>query len=365
MATAFTSARNYIDDPFWTPILPTDSSSAVKTLVNEKDSHAERIQIFDTRRQIISQDLVRGIIEGLKSAERESPPLLLWNEPGLSLFDAVIGSPDYYPARREWLLLHDSIQEIVATIANGDRVIELGAGNMKKTAFFLQALQAQGKYVEYYACDVDQESLRKSLLELQCVLSSASSTIKLHGLLGTYEDCAAWLKGHESSSHTYVFWLGNSIANFTPSEAAEYTRAFLSNTVSMIVGLDGSQDQREIALSYEGPSNREFVLQGLTHANQLLNTEVFNLDDWGFAGSWNPAVWMHESYYIAYKDLSISVYGEIYEFKRGDKLRSIRSGKWPQGKAIEICEEAGGILTKAWMNQEKSYGVYLFEKHRS
>jgi uncharacterized SAM-dependent methyltransferase len=130
MATAFTSARNYIDDPFWTPILPSDSLSAVKPPVNEKDSHAERIQIFDTRRQIISQDLVRGIIEGLKSAERESPPLLLWNEPGLSLFDAVIGSPDYYPARREWLLLHDSIEEIVATIAGGDRVIELGAGQV-------------------------------------------------------------------------------------------------------------------------------------------------------------------------------------------------------------------------------------------
>lgn len=89
----------------------------------------ERIQLHDIRRQTTAQGLVPSIVSGLKKVEdRESPSLLLWNDAGLSLFDGVLESQNYYLANREWTLLRQQVDKIVSSIASGDRLIELGAG---------------------------------------------------------------------------------------------------------------------------------------------------------------------------------------------------------------------------------------------
>ena len=90
--------------------------------------NVEKIQLHDIRRQATAQSLVPSILSGLKAEDRESPSLLLWNDRGLSLFDAVLESPDYYLATREWSLLRETVDKIVSSISSGDRLIELGAG---------------------------------------------------------------------------------------------------------------------------------------------------------------------------------------------------------------------------------------------
>jgi EasF-like predicted methyltransferase len=233
--------------------------------------------------------------------------------------------------------------------------------NMKKTVLILQALQSQQKHVHYIACDVDAVGLRRYLQELQIIFPAATSTIRIQGLIGTYEDYAAWLKYNTNPKNCYTFlmWLGNSIANFTPQEASDYIRNFLGEGSSMIVGIDGCKNQQEIALSYEGECNRKFILNGLLHANQLLGTKAFDIDDWEIVGRWNAEVWMHESFYVARKDLAVNLGDEKFCFRKGDRMMSIRSGKWPKKKVVEICGNAGGRVAENWMNSNKSYGELI------
>jgi EasF-like predicted methyltransferase len=227
---------------------------------------------------------------------------------------------------------------------------------MKKAALLLRALHSQHKSVEYFACDVDVSALKRGVSKLRAYFADSGLSTKIHGLLGTYEDCAAWLDSEPGTTSTSLVWFGNSMANFTPQEASKYIQGFLSSGSTMIVALDGSQDQKEIADSYEGQPNRDFILNGLSHANQILGEAVFAVDDWGFLGMWNTDTYMHESFYVARQDLSVDVCGEVYHFEMGETMRSIRSGKWPRQKVMEICKDAGGRVTKCWMNQEQSYG---------
>jgi EasF-like predicted methyltransferase len=233
--------------------------------------------------------------------------------------------------------------------------------NMRKTALVLQALQSQQKHVHYIACDVDAISLRRSLQELQFIFPASASTINIQGFLGTYEDCAAWLKLNKikKNRHTFLMWLGNSIANFPPQEASNYIRSFLGEASSMIVGIDGCENQQEIALSYEGECNRNFILNGLLHANKLLGTEAFHIEDWDVMGRWNGEVWMHESSYVARKDLTVNLGDEEFHFRKGDKMMSIRSGKWPKKKVLEICRNASGRVAEHWTNSNESYGKLI------
>lgn len=86
------------------------------------------IQVHDIRRTTDDEGLVPQILSGLDSDEKELPSLLLWNERGLQLFDAILDSKLYYPATREPELLSTSVQKLAYSISSGEKVIELGAG---------------------------------------------------------------------------------------------------------------------------------------------------------------------------------------------------------------------------------------------
>ncbi|KAL3412392.1 histidine-specific methyltransferase [Aspergillus fumigatus] len=314
------------------------------------------LQVHNLRQATTANSLVPSIIQGLRAEDRELPSLLLWDDQGLSLFNAILDSPEYYLANKEWALLHNEVHNIVASISSGDRLVELGAGNMKKTALILHTLQSQRKYIHYIACDVDRVALQRGLRNLQAIFPASTSSIKIQGLVATYEDCAAWLQRKSGSGHTSLMWLGNSLANFPPPEASEYIRSFLSTGASLILALDGCQDHEQIARAYEGPSNQKFVLNGLRHANDVLGTDAFDVRNWSFLGRWNPELWMHESFYAAKRDLTLKIGRETFVFRKGETIRSIRSGKWPKPKVVDICREAGGDVVDWWMNPDESYG---------
>jgi uncharacterized SAM-dependent methyltransferase len=65
---------------------------------------------------------------------------------------------------------------------------------------------------------------------------------------------------------------------------------------------------------------------------------------------------MHESFYVAERDLTLTIGGEAFAFRKGETIRSIRSGKWPKPKVVDICREAGGDVVDWWMNPDESYG---------
>ncbi|KAJ5134387.1 N-methyltransferase [Penicillium atrosanguineum] len=328
---------------------------------------ATQSQLHDIRRQTNEEGLVSQIAAGLRSEEKELPSLLLWNGHGLQLFDAILDSGKYYPAVREPELLSTCMPKIAHSISSGERVIELGAGNMRKTALLLRTLEMQHKHVDYFALDVSRSSLRSSIRELVGLFPWNPKT-KIHGLLGTYEDCISWLHSqNDQKSPVTLLWLGNSIANFTPSEASNlierFFRAGQASTVpvQMIAGIDGCQRQDEIVESYENEKSRNFILNGLDFANNLLGTKTFLIQDWDFCGQWNVKEWMHESFYVARRDLCLNIEEEQFRIRSGERVRAIRSGKWPLFKVADICAAANTSIANTWSNQEGSYGVYLMK----
>lgn len=99
------------------------------------------IDIVDVRRQVATNSaspLREGILEGLSMApgEKSLPTMLLYDERGLRLYDAITtDAPEYYlfPAEEEILKIHgDDIARSMhsgnASRVENETVIELGAG---------------------------------------------------------------------------------------------------------------------------------------------------------------------------------------------------------------------------------------------
>ena len=73
----------------------------------------------------------------------------------------------------------------------------------------LDALEAAGKEVDYYALDLSITELKRTL-----ALVPRFQNVKCHGLHGTYDDSLAWLKSAGIVSRPKcILSLGSSIGN--------------------------------------------------------------------------------------------------------------------------------------------------------
>ena len=75
-------------------------------------------------------DLKEAIINGLKSPSPTLPTLLLYDEPGLQLFEKITYLEEYYLTNAEISVLKEKSDEIVKRLglSDGGIVVELGSG---------------------------------------------------------------------------------------------------------------------------------------------------------------------------------------------------------------------------------------------
>ncbi|EQL01393.1 hypothetical protein OCS_02885 [Ophiocordyceps sinensis CO18] len=334
------------------------------------------IDIRSTRASVL--DFRCKILEGLRQpfGSKSLPSLLLWDEKGQSLYHQILATKHYYPYHVENELLKQRIIEIASTVASAapDMLMELGAGNMNKTAVLLNSLDKhlEGPLV-YYALDVDRVELEKSLSSLK--ERTNLRHIELCGLLGTYEDGAKWLSSPEADNRRKtLLWLGNSIANFTPHEAGDLlglfnkTRANGSpNLTGFVIAVDGCQDESLIECAYDTPGgqSRHWIKYALESARSHMHgseaDELLKGDNWRVGGRWNSHKQRYESYLVAAGHLEGSIRGEAIHLRRGERVQIVASGKWTKGDVSSICSRQEFDAVKWWNSTEVDYGIYWLQ----
>ncbi|KAK5624972.1 hypothetical protein RRF57_000688 [Xylaria bambusicola] len=333
----------------------------------------DRPQVVDIRRSESNLDLVKEVTSGLRSQPLEIPSILLWTDRGLKLFDRYVQIPSYYPFHSEMEVLRVHGSSIVASMPADGVLLELGCGAIHKTKLILAALCKRQKPVHYFALDLSRESLVASLHELRSSFRD-SSFITITGLLGTYDDCIAWLGGANSLSQYQpitILWLGNSIANMDhPEEAGAFLERFgtackrAQLTCRFLVSIDICQKESKIKDAYSGPEFRDWLLSSLEIASLAVGYDAFSSADWG------DSIWM-DSYtctlhacLAARRDMLIPLTSPIHgsqtvAIHKGDRITMIRSGKWKEDTIGEICAQAGFQIQQRWKDDDGDYGVFL------
>lgn len=158
------------------------------------------------------------------------------------------------------------------------------------------------------------------------------ATQRLNTVQGTYDDGLTWLKRSENSSMPKcIMSLGSSIGNFSRADASSFLGHF-ANILDpgrdyLLIGLDGCQDSSRVYVTspfptmrgYTSPrpyyklnsifwytrykayndergTTRQFILNGLAHANRILGEEVFKAEEWEYGTL---------QYYLSPLDVSI------------------------------------------------------------
>ncbi|KAL8637853.1 MAG: hypothetical protein Q9228_004926 [Teloschistes exilis] len=298
-------------------------------------------------------DTLRDQFRSEHGGERRLPTLLLYDEQGLKLFEEISYLEEYYLTNAEIGILQTHASTIAAAVPEDCVILELGSGNLRKVKIFLDAIESAEKNVDYYALDLSQPELERTL----SAVPTDYQHVRCHGLLGTYDDGLSWLKRPKQQHRPkWILSLGSSVGNFRREEAASFLGGFanaIGEDDAMLVGLDACQDGDKIYHAYNDRlgTTHQFLRNGLVHANRLLGREVFQTKNWQIIGEYDQAAGRHQVFYRAVQDAVVD--GE--HIKAGTKVRVEESYKYSTEQSDELWRNAGLVQQVCFGDSSNEY----------
>ncbi|KAF3043996.1 hypothetical protein E8E12_005344 [Didymella heteroderae] len=323
-----------------------------------------RTEIIDIRVGSTDFDMVADIKKGLKpkdGGEKRLPTLLLYDEAGLRLFEKITYLDEYYLTNAEIEVLEAYAEQIARRVQPGSVLVELGSGNLRKVNILLQAIDRLGKDVEYYAVDLSLPELERTFSKIP---TEGYKHVKPFGLHGTYDHALEWLRSSAvKDKPKTILWLGSSLGNFKRQDAAPFLAGFsdaLKTGDTMLIGIDSCKDPSRVYHAYNDKQNvtHEFILNGLKHANRLMNKENFNLDEWEVIGEFDKEAGRHHAFVSPLKDVAI----EGVQISKGEWIRIEESYKYSRDEILKLWEGAGLAENAVWSNDRGDYGLHFVSK---
>jgi dimethylhistidine N-methyltransferase len=308
-----------------------------------------------------------AVRDGLSARRKRLPPWLFYDEAGSRLFDRITELPEYYLTRTERGILAAHAGAMIAQAADRDgneavrlRIAELGAGSADKTRLLLKAaIERQGAAiyepvdVSATALDAAQERIEREIPGVEVAPRVMDYT---HGL--ELEPCGA-------GERRLVLYIGSSIGNFDPHEAArllEGVRAGLQPGDSLLLGVDLAKDTRTLLAAYDDAAGvtAAFNLNLLARLNRELGGN-FDLEAFAHRAEWNEPESRIEIHLVSRSPQRVRLAAlelEV-EFAQDETIHTENSYKYRPGQAEAMLAAAGFAPVESWTDARGWFVVCL------
>lgn len=240
---------------------------------------------------------------------------------------------------------------------------------LRKTQVILRAIEKKKVHVTYYALDLDQHELDRSLASL-----GEFQYVQLYGLLGTYDQGIPWISQNFTSSgiQKNFLWMGSSIGNQNRLESAMFLRRLQRMCMEpgdfFVIGFDKRNAPEKIELAYDDSHGvtREFIMNGLDHVNHIMGQDKF-LDHSRFSydSVYQEKQGRHLSHYRALIDTVVSYKTAQKEYnikiQKDELIHVEHSYKYSLGEIQSILSAADLNMVDYWLDSKDQYRLVLAE----
>jgi dimethylhistidine N-methyltransferase len=317
------------------------------------------LQGVETR---IEESVASVVREGLSARQKRLPPWLFYDEAGSRLFERITELPEYYPTRTERGILAAHAAEIVTLAAGGRRLrmAELGAGSADKTRLLLAAAIRRQGTVLYEPVDVSSTALEAARERIEREIPGVTVAPRVEDYTHGLE-----LAPEETGERRLVLYIGSSIGNFDPEEAAELldgVRAGLKPGDGLLLGVDLVKDAPTLVAAYDDATGvtAAFNLNLLARLNRELGAD-FNLGAFEHRAVWNEAESRIEIYLDskARQRVRLDALDLNVEFTEGETIHTENSYKYAPGAPEATLARAGFAPVESWTDQQGWFAVCL------
>jgi len=303
-----------------------------------------------------------AVRSGLTGRPKSLPPWLLYDEAGSRLFEQITGLPEYYLTRVERSIFLDKAVQILSEAGDGHRLrlVELGAGSAAKTRILLLAALERQSSVVYEPVDVSASALEEARERIENEIPEVQVIPRLMDYTNGFE-----LRPTGERERRLVLYIGSSIGNFEPGEAAALLRRIrgrLRPADTFLLGVDLRKDSETLHAAYNDSAGvtAAFNLNLLARMNRELGAD-FDLEAFAHRAVWNEdasRIEMHiesqasQSVRIETLDLEIN-------FRKGETIHTENSYKFTRGAAEAMLSSAGFTAASTWTDPREWFAVCL------
>jgi len=308
-----------------------------------------------------TEAFARAVAIGLGGDPKWLPCHYLYDAAGSRLFEEITAQPEYYPTRSEAAILEAHATEI-REITGPVHLVELGSGYSVKTEHLLAAYSGEGEALRYVPVDVSASAL----VEAQQSIAKAFDDVEFTGIHGTYGN--AFPVFRELSPQMVVF-LGSSIGNLNPSEAARFWTSVTEHLPVgdfFLLGADLVKDRAVLEAAYDDAAGvtARFTKNYFARINRELGARL-DLDAIEHVAAWNPAkerieIWAR---FLAEQEIRIRALDASFRIAAGEEILVEVSHKY---RVPELRRELArfGLHTRRVFTDEREWFALLLLEHR-
>ena len=305
------------------------------------------------------------IREGLLATPKRLPSVMLYDELGSVLFEAITLVPEYEVARVDAAMLSAHIGEALGLISGVGaaplEIVELGPGHGRKARVVLEQVLRRQAGVSFYAIDISRTALhgcQRNLEDLSGVAFTAIEATFLEGL--------ARLPPAREGHRRVVFFLGSNLSNFDRVESLQFlkdVRAALRPGDALVLSADLEKPPERLLSAYDDALGvtAAFDKNLLVQLNRDFGAD-FPLDAFTHEARWNASARRVEMHLRATRACEVQVprLELCLRFTVGETIWTESSHRFSVAELLAWGEAAGLPCRRSWVDEAWPLALALF-----
>jgi len=316
--------------------------------------------------QVLTTQFEKDVYEGLTDYPKHLSSKYFYDEKGDQLFQDIMHMPEYYLTDCEFDILDRNKAEIAALFARGDekfKLIELGAGDGKKTKIILKYLSENSFDFKYQPIDISQnvlDGLEKSLFE-------ELPKVNVEPQQGTYFEALEKINEANGTKKVILF-LGSNIGNLLHPQAIDFlngVQELMQKDDLFFVGFDMKKHPRKILDAYSDQTGitAAFNKNVLSRINRELGGN-FDPEKFLHWEAYNPETGTAKSYLVAKEAQRVTIekLDLQIDFTTWETIHTEISQKYDDSTVKWLAEKSGLEIEKQFRDSKNQYKNYVFRK---
>jgi|SRR5690606_94924 dimethylhistidine N-methyltransferase len=319
-----------------------------------------------TKATLLDTTFKKEVFEGLSAYPKYLSSKYFYDKKGDRLFQEIMAMPEYYLTGCEFQILStytETIGELFRDRENGLDLIELGAGDGKKTKVLLKYMAENNFNFVYKPIDISENAVEL----LSNNLAQEMPILNVDAEVGEYFEVLERLKGFNKRKKV-IMVLGSNIGNLKHPKAIEFLSklkdAMLPDDL-LFMGFDQKKEPQKILNAYNDETGitETFNKNVLTRINRELGGN-FDLNKFKHWEVYDPETGTAKSFLVATEAMEVSIEALklTVNFDQWETIHTEISQKYDDKIVGWLAEEAGLKIETSFTDKKEYYKDYVFRK---